>query len=489
MCVIICKPADKVISEHDIKNAHRVNSDGFGYMYYDPIEDDIVAHKGVFTKDTTIVKMIQPLQDKEICLHFRIKTHGEISNTACHPFRVTDKDKHGMTVYVMHNGTIHGMVGKPTESDTQIFVNKYLHKLLKADPMLIEEPEFQDLIEAKIGRGNRLCFMYGKGKILRMNETLWDTHEGMRCSNKHFVYRAPVETPAERWAKEMGDASETMDAYCGPYRGSHSHNAYTDPRAPLLCGHPVAVKDALFITNKDDDAFYAEGEVTHINPFSILVKFKDAQQKDVIQSFFLISGESVGHQYDYQCIPMNRKVMDSEMTISGLVGPTEENTRPDGLPEGTKGDLLTPALLQLTAPDLNEEFKKKELVNLETSQPETKKAVVNSCNVYAAGTTVNANARWGGYHLGRFDQKWTTDTTILEFYDMSPQERFSHFMEHPEECFNMWQDFVDKTIYDNIDDGLLEMEGDVVFEVADKDPEEEEGERIDAMLAAAGMYH
>ncbi len=318
MCVIICKPADKAISDHDIKNAHRVNSDGFGYMYYDKELKDIVAKKGVFSSDVPILKMVGSLQDKEVVFHFRIKTHGEISNAACHPFRVTDKEKHGMTIYVMHNGTISGMSGKVNESDTQIFVNKYLHKILKHNPMLIEEPEFKDLIESKIGRWNKLCFMYGEGKILRFNEGEWITHESMRCSNKNFVHYSQHKSHETHkdWLAEMDAEAAMEQAYLK--RSCASRSAY----APLLCGYPVAVKDTLLITHKQEDGWTSEGEITHINPFSVLVWFKDRAGVSRNLAFFLISGDSAHTDGGYQCLPMNRKVVDSEKSISDLAGPS-----------------------------------------------------------------------------------------------------------------------------------------------------------------------
>ncbi len=77
---------------------------------------------------------------------------------------------------------------------------------------------------------------------------------------------------------------------------------------------------------------------------------------------------------------------------------------------------------------------------------------------------------------------------------MSAQERFNHFMNNPEEAFNMWQDLVEKLIFDNADEGLLDMEEGVVYEIEDEVKSEEakaeqEAEHLEEMLMAAGMYH
>jgi len=496
MCVIICKPADKIISELDVKNAHRVNSDGFGYMYYDSEQDRIIAEKGVFTTADPILKMIAPLQDKEAILHFRIKTHGEISNAACHPFRVTDKEKHGMTIYVMHNGTIGGMVGKPNESDTQIFVNKYLHKLLKHNPHLIEEPEFKEVIEKVIGTHNRLCFMYGKGKVLRLNESQWDWHETMRCSNKNFVASRLYVDETEKWRRALG-ADGIDDHYCGPHNHKSyrkSKNAYTSGNQALLCGHPVAIGDTLLITHKQEEEWFSEGEITFINPFSILVRFKDRQSQPHVVAFFLISGESTYQEGGYQCLPMNRTVVDSEQTISGLTNP--EVTDP--IIEAKQPDLL-----QLSPPALQDDpaFKKKAMSEDNVTPPSATLPIeidlveANSFKVSARGVTVDSKARYGGCWIQRYDEVWNTDVTLLDIYNMSAQDRFEHFMKSPEEAFNIYQDLIEKIVFDNVDDGILEMEEGVVFEVqeeTDKTEEEkadEEGARIDAMMLAAGMSH
>jgi len=493
MCVIICKPAGKELAETDVRGAHRANPDGFGLMYYDEEKKDIIARKEVFKEPDKIIKAVKALKDVDACFHFRIRTHGPIAYQTCHPFRVTNKEKHGMTIYLMHNGIIHGMKEKQDESDTQAFVNSYLHELLKRDPSMIESEAFRDLIENKIGANNKLCFMYGEGKIIRFNERSWMKHEDMDVSNRNFVsyggYNNYDYTSGRRkksWEKDedstkssAGTSSPTVIPVSAPKMGDKG-------KVASLCGTPVAVGSSVFITHRQEPDWYAEGKITDINSsFSVAVTFTDRFNKPVSFAFFTSTGVSTYASADvgYQCIPMNRKSPDMDKTIRTLTASTT-----DPLPKSDDVCLLE-----------DKSDKKKE----EQTQSVTKEA--HTLNVSHGTLTVDANSRWGGELLNNengkvYDITYETGTSFVDIFLMSPQDRFNFYMNNVQESFNMWQDLVEKVISDQVDEGTLAYENGILMELVPPDTEDDDEEESmskeemeamhdaqDVMMIAAGM--
>lgn len=108
MCVIIHKPKGVSIPPETLRQCWRANPNGAGYMYFD--NGELVVNKGFMRLKNFLseYESINP-EEKEVVIHFRLATHGEISPEQTHPFIV--KGKYG----VMHNGIIH--FGKPDLND------------------------------------------------------------------------------------------------------------------------------------------------------------------------------------------------------------------------------------------------------------------------------------------------------------------------------------------------------------------------------------
>ena len=429
MCVIFHKPADVTVSETDIKNAHEINDDGFGYMYYDSVNDRIEAKKAVYKDVNKIVQKFADLEGTEACFHFRIKTHGSICNTQCHPFRVTSK-KHGMEIYVMHNGTISGLNGAAGESDTQTFVNQYLHRMLKGNPWLIEDPAFKDLIEAKLGGGNKLCFMYGQGKVLKFNERLGQQHEGMWVSNKNFVpYKAPV-----------NDYADLDYGYSGGYQTpwyKKEEQAAKKPEVQMFCGQAVSVHDDVWVTHKNDDNYYCIGKIVHLNNVCAVVRIKDRHGLETSSPFSLSTGDANHLNPGYQAVPMYR---------------------------------------QLAAPKVevleNEEPKKPTTDNVVSA---TEKFVKNSCLVSEGTLVVDAEARYSASFQDSLDT-YSSGMCALDVYNMDAQGRFDFFRQNVDDSFAMFQDMLDKLVQDDIDEGTVDEGDDTVTD------EQERAEMANAMM-------
>ena len=185
MCIAIYKPEGKVLSQATLKECYDSNPDGAGFMYAE--DKKLHIQKGFFSYDS-FYKAYKHHENKQAVLHFRIKTHGKIDTTNCHPFAVNN------SLAFVHNGVISGF-GDVNHSDTigfnhgvlQPLVNKWGNLALFQDPII-------DLIEGRIGY-SKLIFLdrHGNHKIMNEGKGVWD--DDVWYSNTSYKpYVAPVTT-------------------------------------------------------------------------------------------------------------------------------------------------------------------------------------------------------------------------------------------------------------------------------------------------------
>jgi hypothetical protein len=190
MCFIFQKPA-KVEFPFDLMElAHKRNSDGFGVMFM----ADGKAHQRQIMPSNfgQIKKMYTRHHNNDIAAHFRMQTVGKVAPALCHPFKVLDRKKHGISMFMMHNGTLHvdGIKSGTNleESDTLQLVKQYLHPILKGNPDLIHQEPFKKMLSALIGTGNRLVFLDDTGKFEFINRhTGTDLKENVWISNTYGI--------------------------------------------------------------------------------------------------------------------------------------------------------------------------------------------------------------------------------------------------------------------------------------------------------------
>lgn len=134
MCIIMVKPKNVPLPDKKtFKICYENNSDGCGYMYVD--NGEVVIRKG-FMGYKNMYKEIKALgNEKAICVHFRIGTHGTLKSQAnTHPYPISShvSDLKALSlrtdVAVMHNGIISGYTDTafPDLNDTQIFIKDVL---------------------------------------------------------------------------------------------------------------------------------------------------------------------------------------------------------------------------------------------------------------------------------------------------------------------------------------------------------------------------
>jgi len=194
MCIAIYKPEGKVIPYATLKECYDSNPDGAGFMY----AEDKVLHiqKGFFSLKS-FYKAYKEHEHKQTVLHFRIKTHGKIDATNCHPFAVNN------SIGFVHNGVISGF-GDADHSDTIGFNNGVLQPLVNkwGNLSLFQDP-IKDLIESRIGY-SKLIFLdrHGNHHIFGEKKGEWD--DGIWYSNTSYQpYVAPATTST--WSSKLWD--------------------------------------------------------------------------------------------------------------------------------------------------------------------------------------------------------------------------------------------------------------------------------------------
>lgn len=183
MCIAIYKPEGKVLSQDTLKECYDNNPDGAGFMYAE--NKKLHIEKGFFSFDS-FYKAYRVHEHKQAVLHFRIKTHGKIDTTNCHPFAVNN------AVGFVHNGIINGF-GDANHSDTIGFNNAILQPLVhKWGNLALFQDPIIDLIEGRIGY-SKLVFLDRHGNHKIMNEGKGDWDDGVWYSNNSYKpYVAPV---------------------------------------------------------------------------------------------------------------------------------------------------------------------------------------------------------------------------------------------------------------------------------------------------------
>ena len=182
MCIAIMKSENKKINKATLKRCYDANPDGAGFMFAE--NKKLNVQKGYFTfKD--FYKEYKPHENKQVLLHFRIKTHGPIDKTNCHPFLVNSG------LGFIHNGIISGY-GDNKESDTIAFNKAILKKIVAkhGNNSLFDDP-MVELIENVIGY-SKLVFLDRHGNYKIMNEDKGSWHDGVWYSNGSWKKPEPI---------------------------------------------------------------------------------------------------------------------------------------------------------------------------------------------------------------------------------------------------------------------------------------------------------
>jgi len=192
MCIAIMKSENKKISKTTLQRCYDANPDGAGFMFAD--NKELTVKKGYFTFKE-FYKEYKPHENKQVLLHFRIKTHGKIDKNNCHPFLVNSG------LGFIHNGIISGY-GDDKQSDTIDFNKSILQKIVaKHGNMGLFDDPMVELIENVIGY-SKLVFLDRHGNYRIMNEDKGHWNNGIWYSNNSYKKPEPVTYTGYDWTKQ-----------------------------------------------------------------------------------------------------------------------------------------------------------------------------------------------------------------------------------------------------------------------------------------------
>lgn len=161
-----------------IQDVYSSNSDGVGIMYAAGDGKTLQVEKALpqnVEQATDFIKRL-PDDDRELAMHWRMKTHGNIDLSQCHPYKVEDG------TWLMHNGILHtGNKADVTKSDTWHFIADYLSGL-SIDAL--HHPGVAEFMGEFIG-SNRFAIMSGDGRLTVINKDQGIEHDGIWFSNTY----------------------------------------------------------------------------------------------------------------------------------------------------------------------------------------------------------------------------------------------------------------------------------------------------------------
>tara|TARA_R100000963_G_C4631511_1_gene96504 strand:+ start:181 stop:1296 length:1116 start_codon:yes stop_codon:yes gene_type:complete len=180
MCLIIKTDSPKQLSLGLLQTAYLNNSDGFGVMFHN--KGKLHTQKIVPKSFKDVEKLWSKYKDLDVPmgLHFRFNTMGDTSRAMSHPFQVLSKSKgDDRDMWVMHNGPqLPTPMIEDNKSDTHQFVKWVIRPQLSANPKLLYNAEWQEMIEELIGT-DKLLFLDGKTKEF----VIYNEDEGKEVDN------------------------------------------------------------------------------------------------------------------------------------------------------------------------------------------------------------------------------------------------------------------------------------------------------------------
>lgn len=162
MCVICHKPAKIKLKREVYENCFINNDDGAGIAYVK--DDKLVVKKGFFQFDEFYKTEIEPNEELELLIHFRIASPGMVINADnCHPFEWDTPSFDGRYQFALvHNGRLE-YDGDKTRSDTAKFTDDVMKPHFDRDPFMLDSPVGVWMMERVINplthNNNKVCVL------------------------------------------------------------------------------------------------------------------------------------------------------------------------------------------------------------------------------------------------------------------------------------------------------------------------------------------
>ena len=177
MCILVIKPAGiKLPAKNIIQNCYDNNPDGCGMMWVK--NGQVMIDKGLYDFETFYSKLLEH-EEENLVFHCRIKTHGEISQENCHPFKITDE------FALAHNGVL-SVKCYEGKTDSESFGIDYMSHLTKED--LSNYKIWKILNEIVTHNGSKVAVLTNDDKIIVFNKEGFIKENDVYFSNGSFKY-------------------------------------------------------------------------------------------------------------------------------------------------------------------------------------------------------------------------------------------------------------------------------------------------------------
>lgn len=222
MCLIISGPSAQLKSTllnttGLITDIFTSNGDGLGVMYKNKHGLRVVKQLPKSVLDARRLIETLPDDDRSLCMHWRMRTHGDTDLANCHPYDVVPGK-----VAMVHNGILDtGNAADKSKSDTWHFIQDFLAGPVALSTDLVHEPSFLALIAEFIG-DNRFVFMDDQGRMSIVNKDQGVTHGDLWFSNTYawdpallipsYKRRYPRFSGAG-WGMDDDDEADWVDYY------------------------------------------------------------------------------------------------------------------------------------------------------------------------------------------------------------------------------------------------------------------------------------
>lgn len=213
MCIAVLNKAQgRNLTKQELKNCWENNNDGAGILYINKegkltIFKEMKNFDALFDKYTEVRKI-----GKNMVLHFRISTHGLVSEENCHPFLVNKK------VGFVHNGMIYSVPRHKEFSDTHQF-NTFILKKLPEN--FHRNNAMIDLLKSYID-GSKLIFLDESNFYSIVNEAAGSWDGGNWFSNTTYKFVTDYLDYGGYWEKRgnvFGRGSSNAGYKPGKYIG------------------------------------------------------------------------------------------------------------------------------------------------------------------------------------------------------------------------------------------------------------------------------
>jgi hypothetical protein len=206
MCVIIHQKKGQTVSKGILAESFRRNPHGWGIMY--AAKGQVKVEKGLSWE--SFLDTYKSLEGRELVIHMRVRTHGDVTVANCHPHPVTGD------VWMMHNGIIRDLdMHAPEMSDSWHFAQDIVKPIVdRAGYKVLAEQSLRKALAARVGPSNKLVFIDRDGAITIVNRSAGIEYKGLWFSNTYGWADPENRTATKRRPTWDGDGHDDDPAEC-----------------------------------------------------------------------------------------------------------------------------------------------------------------------------------------------------------------------------------------------------------------------------------